>query len=540
MTRTVALLESLGGLRKTLNGKVTLNGVVSAAHKLSQHVAYVARDDLFYETLTVEEHLRFQAQLVAGVSSDGCGSCCGASTSDVEAERVELVLDELDLSSKRHILIRYLSEADTKLLAVATALLADPSVLLAEEPTCGMDFYASQRVILKLRQLARGGRTVVVTMTHPSSHLYGLFDVLHLLAGGAVVYHGKVREAVSYFSSLGYQCPQYMSPVDYFVRQVSVRKNDNETGDGQASFFKEAWATRCSELCLADNMDEPELQDEEVFSRLHVGCCGQLLLLFRRHILRLARYRAVFGWHSFWMIVASVIFGLIFLQLHQDDQQDIQNWAGAFFSMIILQMLVMTYRTFVFLPREMAIVEQEHRIGSYYLVSWYLTKVLTELPAMLVLSVLLFIPAYMLIGIGHGFKLYIYMQFVMWLGLLINVDDIPNYFIWLHYISPVKYGYEASMKLFWGHIEFLACGGSDGSRSKGMLATVGGYSSGSGSYKDDDRCIVHSGTDVLTYYSMDMARGSRSDSFILLALTLLYFFIGYVILSLRWHQNKRH
>ncbi|CAI5705212.1 hypothetical protein KXD40_008725 [Peronospora effusa] len=577
----VALLESLGGLRKTMDGKVTLNGVVSAALKLSNHVAYVARDDLFYETLTVEEHLRFQAQLVAvNSSNEGCGLWCGADTSDVEAERVEQVLDELELSSKRHILIRYLSKADTKLLAVATALLDNPSVLLADEPTCGMDFYASQRVVLKLRQLARRGRTVVVTMTHPSSHLYALFDTLHLLAGGAAVYHGKVREAVSYFSSLGYQCPQYMSPVDYFVRQISARKNDNETGDVQAALFKEAWSARYSELCLADNMDEPESQDGEVFGRLRVGWCDQLLLLFRRHILRLARYRAVFGWHSFWMIVASVIFGLIFLQLDLDDQQDIQNWAGAFFFMIILQMLVMAYRTFVFRPREMAIVEREHRTGSYYLVSWYLTKVLTELPAMLVLSVLLFVPAYLLIGIGHGFKLYISMQFVMWLvgwsaiglasllldvfhhvrvalivyvlilsffvicgGLLLNVDDVPNYFIWLHYMSPVKYGYEALMKLFWGRIGFLACGGSDGSRSENdgvMLDTVGDNSYGSSSSKDDDGCIAHSGDEVLTYYSMDMTHSSRSDSFILLELTLLYFSIGCAILSLRWYRNKRH
>ncbi|KAK1942589.1 putative ABC transporter ATP-binding protein/permease [Phytophthora citrophthora] len=553
----VALLESIGGLQKRVKGKMTLNGVVSSAQKVSECSAYVVRDDLFYETLTVEEHLKFQAELVfAGY------------------ERVEMVLDELELTDKRHMLIRYLSPADTKLLAVATALLTNPSILLVEEPTCGMDFYASEFVVLKLRQLAREGRTVVVSMSHPSSHLYALFDSLYLLAGGAAVYHGKVREAVSYFASLGYQCPQYMSPVDYFVRQLTVRGKESETNS--VILFKEAWSTRNSELCITDS-EEPAVESGH---RHRIGCCSQFSLLFRRHLLRLSRYRVVFGWHAFWMVVLGVIFGLIFLQLDLDEQRDIQNWAGAFFYLIVLQMLVIAYRTFVFLPKEMAVAEREHRFGGYFMVCWYLTKLIAELPAMLLLSVLLFVPAYLLIGIGHGFKLFIYMQFVMWLagwsaaglvtlmlglfrrvrvalitfvlllllfvvfgGLLINVDDVPDFLIWLHYISPVKYGYEALMKLFWGRIFFLACGGSDGSGSGSVPdATVGdGYdfgTSGSGSYGDDG-CIAHSGDEVLSHYSMDNSRNSRSDSVILLELTVLYFFIGYVFLSLRWRRYKR-
>ncbi|GMF22020.1 unnamed protein product [Phytophthora lilii] len=575
----VALLESLGGLQKRVKGKVTLNGVLSAPQKLTERTAYVARGDLFYETLTVEEHLRFQAQLIVGKSSGGCGLCCGADASDLEAERVEMVLDELELTSKRHVLIRYLSAADTKLLAIATALLVKPSILLVEEPTCGMDFYSSQRVVLKLRQLAREGRTVVVTMTHPSSHLFALVDTLYLLAGGAAVYHGKVKEAVPYFASLGYQCPQYMSPVDYFVRLVSVRNNGNETADAQAILFKEAWSTRYSELCLAGDGDEPEGQASAAGKRHRVGCCSQVSLLLHRHILRLVRYRAVFGWHTFWMIILGVVFGLIFLQLDLDDQQDIQNWAGAFFFIIVLQMLMIAYRTFLFLPREMAIAEREHRSGGYYMICWYLTKMFAELPAMLVLSILVFVPAYLLIGIGHDFKLYFYMQLMMWLaglsaagmvtllmglfrrvrvalimymlllilfvvfgGLLINVDDVPDYLIWLHYISPVKYGYEALMKLFWGRIAFLACGGGDGSGSgSAPFATVGDDYSfsmfGSGSFEDDD-CIAHSGDEVLEHYSMKKSRDASSDSIILLELTILYFFIGYAFLSLRWRRYK--
>ncbi|GMG17806.1 unnamed protein product [Phytophthora fragariaefolia] len=113
-----------------------------------------------------------------------------------EAERVEIVLDELELTSKRHMLICYLSAADAKMLVIATTLLTNPSILLVEDPTCGMDFQSSQRIGSKLRQLTCEGLSVYVTIPHPSSHLYA--------ACGAAAYHGKVREAVPYFASLGY------------------------------------------------------------------------------------------------------------------------------------------------------------------------------------------------------------------------------------------------------------------------------------------------------------------------------------------------
>uniref|UniRef100_M4BS86 ABC transporter domain-containing protein n=1 Tax=Hyaloperonospora arabidopsidis (strain Emoy2) TaxID=559515 RepID=M4BS86_HYAAE len=570
----VMLLECLGGLQKTLKGHVTINGVAATADEVLKHAAYVACDDLFYKTLTVMEHLQFQAQLTAGKSS--CGSGCGSGATEEMTEYVNMVLEELALNSQRHVLIQNLSKVDSKLLAIATALLDHPSILLVEDPTCGLDFYSSQRVVLTLRQLARGGRTVLVTMAHTSSHLYALFDALYLLTGGAAIYHGKASEAVSYFSALGYQCPRYSCPVDFCIRLVSGGNDEDEMNDYDLTLrLKEVWLTQYVDMCPSDSSDERTMDGEKAAIRRQAGCCSQLSIQFGRQIQSLARYRVVFGWHTFNTIVASVLFGLIFFQLDLENQQDIQNWAGAFLSMVVLQMLVMAYRTFVYLPFEMSIVEREHRQGGYHMVCWYLTKVLAEIPAILVLSTLLFLPAYWLIGIGRGFSLYFYMQIVMWLvswtstgiatlllglfgrvrvalvvymillllfgafvGLLIDVDDIPDYLICVQYLSPMTYGFEALMKLFWSRTEVLVCGGSDGSGSA-TFATVNTFTvSSSGSQKDKDGCTVHSGDQVLSHYSLNTSRTSRTDRIILLELAVLYFFLGYIFLSLRWRRFR--
>lgn len=564
-----ALLVSLTREQRGLQGKVTLNGV-DRTPSTQTYFSFVERDneEAFLETLSVQEHLAFQANVrLAG----GHGCCCYVDVNGME--RVEAVMQEMDLSACRYALIRYLSAADRKRLSIATALLTQPSVLLIQEPTHDLDSYAAEGIVLKLRQLARSGRTVIVTMAHPSSHLFGLFDQLYLLSAGTAIYHGKVSEAVEYFASLGFACPMYTSPVDYFVRQLAKAANGEED-DSTASrlrLLKEAWSTRYSDLCLVSEVGPLEGQSNS-FSKYQraprVNCCSQLSLLFGRHLRYLVRFRALFWWYLLWTLLVGVVFGLIFLQLDLSTQQDIRNYTGALFYIIVIQMLLVSVRMFLFMYKEIRVVAREHRGGWYYLVCWYLSRLAVDLPILVVQSIVLFAPVYLLIGIGHGFKLYIYMQlvivlagwcasalvmiavavfrriywsvivfaivtllFVVFGGLLLNVDDAPDYLIWIHYISPVKYGYEALMKLLW--IRVSAIGGCDvgSSSSSSSMASA----SASGSAASD--CIARTGEEVLEYYSMS-ARTAAGDAIIQLELALLCFFVAYVVLSIRLRREN--
>ena len=47
----------------------------------------------------------------------------------------------------------------------------------------------------------------------------------------------------------------------------------------------------------------------------------------------------------------------------------------------------------------------------------------------------------------------------MWtLGLFQNSDSAPDYFIWLQFLSQIKYGFEALMRAFWQNIDDIPCG----------------------------------------------------------------------------------
>lgn len=542
-----ALLMSFSRGGSELKGKVTLNGIERSS-QTAGYFALVARDEAFLESLSVQEHLEFQARARLGQSS----ACCCYADADA-MERVEGVIEELDLSACRFAIIQYLTLAERKRLAIATALLTHPSVLLVDEPTLGMDSYSAEHVVLKLRQLARSGRTVIVSMEHPSSHEFGLFDSLYLMASGSAVYHGRVSEAVEYFSSLGFVCPQYTSPVDYFVRQLTV--GDDDSSAARLKLFKDTWAVRYSERSRVSETTSVEGDAAQLSHRSapRLGWCAQFSLLFSRHVRYMIGYRYSLWWYLVWTLVVGIVFGLIFLQLDLENQKDIRNYAGAFFFAIVLQMVLISVRTFASLAKELRVVYREHRGGWYYLICWYFTRMVADLPALIVLSIAFFLPAYLLIGVGHGVRMYIYMQlvviaagwsaaglvflclsllrrvyivvviytlimllFVVFGGLLVNVSDAPDYLIWIHYISPVKFGYESLMKLFWAKIGAIACNEDE----------------------SEAGCIGRSGDDVLEYYSME-SRSARGDAVILVELALLYFFIGYVFLSLRLRRERR-
>uniref|UniRef100_K3X5A9 ABC transporter domain-containing protein n=1 Tax=Globisporangium ultimum (strain ATCC 200006 / CBS 805.95 / DAOM BR144) TaxID=431595 RepID=K3X5A9_GLOUD len=188
--------------------------------------SYVMQDDLFYQTITVREHLVFQARLRMGATF----------TEEQYLNRVDTVMEELGLMKCRDTLIggptlRGISGGERKRLSFAAEILTNPSILFVDEPTSGLDSFMAETVVSQLQQIARDGRTVIATIHQPSSELFALFDQLYLLSDGATVYHGKGSESVQYFASLGYQCPPYLNPTDYFMRQLVVMdKATDEAG----------------------------------------------------------------------------------------------------------------------------------------------------------------------------------------------------------------------------------------------------------------------------------------------------------------------
>ena len=105
-------------------------------------------------------------------------------------ERVYDVLDKVGLRSKMKKMPHELSGGEQQRIVIARALLNDPEIILADEPTGNLDPDTSEEIVILLRQISQGG-TAVLMASH-DYHIIRTFPSRIIKCEG-----GKVHEVVS-------------------------------------------------------------------------------------------------------------------------------------------------------------------------------------------------------------------------------------------------------------------------------------------------------------------------------------------------------
>ena len=180
-------------------GKTTLiNGVVSLARPDSGSVQVFGKDAYreFREArrmigvspqevnldkfLTVEETLLFHAGYY-GVPKKKA------------RERAEELLERFELTGKRGQRTNTLSGGLKRRVLFARALMHDPKVLFLDEPTAGVDVELRYKLWGYIRELNRGGMTILLT-THYLEEAEALCDEIALINGGNIAAHGSSED----------------------------------------------------------------------------------------------------------------------------------------------------------------------------------------------------------------------------------------------------------------------------------------------------------------------------------------------------------
>ena len=77
---------------------------------------------------------------------------------------------------------------------IAIALLCEPEVLIADEPTTALDVTVQAQIIALLRELQRDFGTAIVLITHDLGVVAGLCDRVMVMYGGRVMEHGRAED----------------------------------------------------------------------------------------------------------------------------------------------------------------------------------------------------------------------------------------------------------------------------------------------------------------------------------------------------------
>jgi heme exporter protein A len=164
------LLRVLATLLRPHGGRVEVLGesIPERAWAVRGRIGLLGHEPLLYRELTARENLRFHASL-HGVSR----------------ERVEQVLEAVQMNDRADEAIRTLSRGMVQRVAVARAVLHDPELLLLDEPRSNLDPAAAELV----EPLIGGasGRTRVICSHDPSGGLAEADLVLGLREGRAAL-----------------------------------------------------------------------------------------------------------------------------------------------------------------------------------------------------------------------------------------------------------------------------------------------------------------------------------------------------------------
>ena len=97
-------------------------------------------------------------------------------------KRVTAALERVDLAHRAKHMPKQLSGGQQQRVAVARALVSDPKVILADEPTGNLDSSNGDAVMAMLTGVAKSGTTIIM-VTHSEQHAARADRVVHMLDG---------------------------------------------------------------------------------------------------------------------------------------------------------------------------------------------------------------------------------------------------------------------------------------------------------------------------------------------------------------------
>ena len=152
------LLHLLGGLQRPESGHIAIEGTDIAAlsekkldHFRGKNIGLVLQQSYFVASLNVLENVVLASWLATGKQAQ---------------DKAKQLLEQLDLAGHMHKLPSQLSIGQQQRVSIARALINQPKLLLADEPTSSLDDDNAFKVAAMLENLAKQYGSTLIIVTH--------------------------------------------------------------------------------------------------------------------------------------------------------------------------------------------------------------------------------------------------------------------------------------------------------------------------------------------------------------------------------------
>ncbi len=328
-----------------LHGNIYYNSEFINFRETRKVTGYVGQDETTYAFLTVYETISLSAYFFSSSSV----------SREEREEHVNNCIRELGLQNVRDSILgnemqRGVSGGEYKRVLIGKELIKNPELMFLDEPTSGLDSFQAYSVMDTMRQLANRGRVIVSVIHQPRSSIFLLFDQLLLLSAGRMIFFGPASDALRYFKSLGYTCPEHFNPADYFLDLLSIdyKSSEAETETkNRLHFLAENW-----ERSRQTEMNEANLREIQALSSRRMESEPDEYEQ-TKSILNWFQDYGVLEWRCFVNIyrnyvnivvrgMTTIFFAVLLALIYRDlgyTQRDIQNRTGLLYFILINQVI---------------------------------------------------------------------------------------------------------------------------------------------------------------------------------------------------------
>lgn len=174
------LMQILATLEKPTSGTITFNKIpLGDTRQVRSLIGYLPQEFSLYPDMSVLEIMRYLAAL-------------SNLPAKVQHQRIPELLEKVNLWEDREKKVRKLSGGMKRRLGIAGALLHNPRILIADEPTAGLDPLERLRFYTLLNDFSTN--RIVIVSSHIVSDIEAMCEKAAVLDTGKLLFHGTVED----------------------------------------------------------------------------------------------------------------------------------------------------------------------------------------------------------------------------------------------------------------------------------------------------------------------------------------------------------
>ncbi|KAG6945138.1 hypothetical protein JG688_00016773 [Phytophthora aleatoria] len=476
-------------------------------NRLPQIVSYVNQRDKHYPLLTVNETLKFahevggaeffrEAEKKQAKDPQHSDAEALQAVHAISSHYPEIVVQQFGLQNCQDTIVgdamtRGVSGGERKRVTTAEMEFGMKSVVLMDEISTGLDSAATFDIINTQRSVARRlHKTVVIALLQPSPEVFALFDNVMILNAGEVMYHGPCDRVQSYFEGQGFSCPPERDLADFLLdlgtsqqhryEVDSYQRNHPRHGSEFAEHFRQSQIHQETLHQLAYppdpkalTMAEERLDEVPVFQQSFMQSMQTLL---RRQVKVLYRNKPFIIGRVLMIIIMGMLYSTVFYDF---EPTEVSVVMGVLFASILFLSMGQSSQVPTYIA-ERDIFYKQRAANFFSTKAYVLATSASQIPLILAESIIFGVMVYWICGFEADAMRFIIFEIILFLtnlamgmwfsflaaispnanvaaplgivsllvfiifaGFIVTKNNIPDFLIWGHWISPMSWSLRA-------------------------------------------------------------------------------------------------